>query len=70
MVINQKKLELAMARKCMNTLGLCEKAGMRYQAFQRITKENANCKPSTVGRIAKALEVDVLEIIDVDGEAK
>lgn len=67
MCIDPAKLKLAMARKCLNTLELCDRAGMKYQAFRRVSNGKVNCKPSTVGRIARALGVDVTEIIEADG---
>lgn len=63
MKTNRKKLELAMARVCMSTSDLQKATGM-----PRPTINNAisgrGIRPSTLGRIAKALGTDVAEIID------
>lgn len=63
MKADRKRLELAMARACMNTTDLCVKAAM-----PRPTLNNAitgkSVRPGTIGRIAKALGVDVTEIIE------
>lgn len=63
MKTNRKKLELAMARACMSTADLQKATGM-----PRPTINNAisgrGIRPSTMGRIAKALGADVAEIID------
>ena len=61
--VSKNKLEIAMARACMNTKDLQEAAGM-----PRPTINNAisgrGVSPVTVGRIAAALGVDVTEIIE------
>ncbi len=63
MKVDRKKLELAMARACMNSADLPAAAGL-----PRPTVQNAvvgkSVRPSTAGRIAKALGVDVLEILE------
>ena len=63
MKVNRHKLELAMARVCMNTVDLQKAADL-----PRPTLNNAimrkDVRPATAGRIAKALGVDVTEIID------
>lgn len=66
MILNKCKLEIAMAKKCVNAYDVCKTANMQYQMFHRIFN-GANCKPATVGRIAAALGVDVTEIIDMEG---
>ena len=66
MKVNKYKVEIAMARKCVNAYDICKTANMQYQMFRRIFN-GATCKPTTVGRIATALGVDVTEIIDTEG---
>ena len=62
MKVDRKKLELAMARACMNSADLPAAAGL-----PRPTVQNAivgkGVRPGTLGRIAKALGVDPAEII-------
>ena len=62
MKVNRKKLEMAMARACMNSADLPAAAGI-----PRGTVQNAivgkGVRPATLGRIAKALGVDPAEII-------
>lgn len=67
MTLNKKKLEVAMAKACMNSYAVCQSAKMPYQMFRRVFNGN-NCKPATVGRIAAALGVQVEDIIDMDGD--
>lgn len=63
MKVDRNKLELAMARACMSPAALANKA-----VLPRPTLNNAiigrNVRPETIGRIAKALGVDVTEILE------
>lgn len=61
--VSQDKVQLAMARKEMNPYDLCNKAEISYQSYIRIMK-HGGCKIATLGKIAKALGVDVTEIIE------
>ena len=62
MKADRKKLELAMARACMESADLPAAAGL-----PRPTVQNAivgkSVRPATLGRIAKALGVDPADII-------
>lgn len=63
MRVDRKKLELAMARACMNTEELVKATKM-----PRPTVNNAitgrSVRPATLGRIAVALGVDPAELIE------
>lgn len=63
MKADRKKIMIAMARACMNVDDLQKTVNV-----PRPTLNNAiygkNVRPATVGRIAKALGVDVTEIIE------
>lgn len=63
MKANRKKLELAMARACMSTADL-----VRMSAMPRPTVNNVitgrSVTPATMGRIARALDVDVTDILE------
>lgn len=63
MKISANKLTLIMARNAVNPYDLCKKAGICYASYRRVAGGSA-CKPATLGRIAKALGVDVTEIIE------
>lgn len=67
MKLNEDKLMLAMAKARLTVQGLCEAAGIQYQTYRRIINGNS-CKPITAGRIAVALDVDVEELIEREGE--
>lgn len=63
MKINKTKLEIAMARAELNRNTLAEKAGLPIPTVCNVYKRGS-CKPATAGKIAKALECDVTEIIE------
>jgi len=56
------KLHLAMARACMNPQDLAKAAEMPPQTVNGVLRERS-VRPATLGRIAKALGVDVTEIL-------
>lgn len=62
MVLNKKKLEVAMATACMNPYDLCKVSEIRYQTYQRIVS-GKDAKPATVGKIAKALNTLVENLL-------
>lgn len=63
--VNKQKLQLAMARACMNSADLPKAAGL-----PRATVQNAivgkGVRPGTLGKIAKALGVDPVEIMETE----
>lgn len=64
MKIDKKKFELARARACMGPKDF-EKAGIPRGTLSSVMR-GSNLRPETLGRVAKALGVDVLEIMDTD----
>lgn len=60
--VDKVKLEIAMARAELNRNTLAKKAGMPIPTVCNVYTRGT-CKPATAGRIAKALDVDVTEII-------
>lgn len=62
MVADKNKLHLAMARACMNPQDLAKAAEMPPQTVNGVLRERS-VRPATLGRIAKALGVDVTEIL-------
>lgn len=63
MKTDRKKLELAMARACMNTEDLQKAAEMPRPSLNNVIV-GKNVRPATVGRVARALGVDVADIIE------
>lgn len=62
MKLDRQKFEIARARACMGQADF-EKAGIPKGTLCRAMGGNG-CKPETIGKIAKALNCDVLEIIE------
>lgn len=60
--INYENFNKIRKAKHMSIEELSYKSGITYRTFWKI-KSNKKTLPSTIGRIAKALDVDVLEII-------
>ena len=68
MFVNKEKLQIAMATACMNAFELCRAADIRYQTYVRITNRKST-KPATIGKIARALNIPVTEIIETNAAA-
>ena len=66
MRIEQKKLNIALARKSMSLTDL--RQTVSADTLRRVTK-GESLRTKTIGRIAAALCVDVLDIIESEGEA-
>lgn len=62
LVVSTEKVQIKMAELCMNPYDLCSKAGISYSSYQRILK-TGTCKLATLGKIAKALNATITEII-------
>lgn len=63
MKIDKEKYMLARARACMGTKDLVN-AGIPRGTLSKISREDI--RPETAGKIAKALGVDVTEIIETE----
>ena len=63
MRICKEKVETMMATQCILTKELCEKAKINQITFRRIMAGKNEPRPSTIGKIAKALNVSVEDII-------
>lgn len=60
--ISKRELEIAMARAELNRNTLAKKADIPIPTICNVLTRGT-CKPATAGRIAKALECDVTEIL-------
>lgn len=70
MRISKEKYQLACARACMNTKDVLEKSGVKRGTFCTCMGRQGG-SPATIGKIARALGVDVLEILaDEEKEAE
>lgn len=61
--INKKTIECEKARQGLNNLQLSEKAGLPLGTLQNVLNRR-KCLPVTAGKIAKALGVDVTELLE------
>ena len=63
MRIDRMKLNLQLAASCMLIKDVCERAGISQPTLRKIRSGERNPKPATIGKIAKALNVKVQDII-------
>lgn len=63
MLLDKTKAELAMARLRLNRLDLSRKLSVTAVVVSQYLKPGRDLNPKTVGKIAKALEIDPSEII-------
>lgn len=64
MKIDSNKLELAMGNACITAEKLADKTGIGTCTLTRIKKGQQNPRPATVGKIAKALNVKVEDLVE------
>ena len=65
MKMSPLKYQIARARAGMSTTDIVKQYGMRRATITRAA-QGKECMPETIGRIAKALGCDVLDIIETD----
>ena len=63
MKIDLRKLLIVMARKKITDTELCAAAGIPKSTFSNIKGGKRNPKPVTIGKLAEALSVDVVELV-------
>lgn len=68
MKIDKWKFKLACARACMTRKEVEQAAGIRNGTMS--TALNKGVSPATVGKIARALGVDVLDIIEPEEQTQ
>lgn len=57
------KLELAMAKACISTAALAKRANMPRATLNGVIS-GRNVRPATLGKVARALGVDVTELME------
>ena len=67
MRIDKKKYRLACARACMNTKDVLERADVKRGTLNTCLNKQVG-SPATIGKIARALGVDVLDILADDSK--
>ena len=63
MKLNVKRIEIALARNCIDISKLSDVSGVSYKTIQRI-KTGSEIRTSTAGKIASALNVDIKELLE------
>lgn len=66
MKIDKIKIDVAMANKGFSAKELSEKCGISQITITRLKKGVQKARPETVGKIAKALNVPVESLIDME----
>ena len=61
--LNVKELKLAQARACLTITELSKKANLGKGTLEKIFNGQRSATPKTIGKLAKALNVDVTKII-------
>lgn len=62
MKADRNKLEMAMARACMDTSDIRKVSGLPCSTLNNVVV-GRSVRPATLGKVAKALKVDVEEIM-------
>lgn len=63
MKFDKDKLLILMAEQELNPYDLCKLSGVAYQTYLKVSKGKAKPKPATIGKIAKALNVKVQDLL-------
>lgn len=66
MKIDKQKFEIALANACMTSSKLSKASGISKFTITRMQSDDVETQPVTVGKIAKALDVKVEELIDME----
>lgn len=63
MRVSERKLNLCMAKACATQGQIAKKAGMSRQTLANIIQRH-ECRPDTLGRLSKALEVEPQDLVE------
>ncbi|GAA0806682.1 hypothetical protein GCM10008910_45400 [Faecalicatena orotica] len=67
MIVNKQKLQIAMANRCMSSNDLQSKSELPRGTYINVVT-GKSVRPVTLGKIAKALNVPVEDLIEMDGD--
>lgn len=65
MKTDRKKMMLCMANNCMNLCDLVKKSGLPYPTVKNALY-GRSVRPATIGKIARALGVNVEDIVEIE----
>ena len=63
MRVSERKMSLCLAKACATQGQIAEKAGMSRQTLAKIIRGH-ECRPDTLGRLSKALEVEPQDLVE------
>lgn len=63
MIADKQKVQIAMARACMKPSDIAKKAQIPAQTVKNAICGIRSVSPATMGKVARALNVDVTEIL-------
>ena len=66
--INSNKFSLALAKAGMTTTELKAKSGVGRNTISKAMNSEINVRPVIIGKLAKALNVEVEQIVDIIDE--
>lgn len=66
MKLNVYKFKIAQARACLTINELAKLSGLSRVGLSKIINGESNPTPKTIGLLAKALKVDVEEIVTIE----
>ena len=69
MKVNRRNLKIAMAKACMTTSELQKASGMPRPTLNNVISEKS-ISPATLGKVARALGVDVTEILEEEKDER
>lgn len=64
MKIDNQRLDMAMAKACVDVKTLSELSGISKASLVAVRNKSRNPKPITIGKIARALEVPVEDLLE------
>jgi DNA-binding Xre family transcriptional regulator len=64
-MVNRDKFLLALAKAAMTTTELKVKSGVGRNTISKIMNNEATIRPAIIGKLAKALNVQVEQLIDI-----
>ena len=67
MILSKQKIDIVMANRCMTSNELQEKSTLPRGTCLKVIC-GKNVRPVTAGKIAKALDVQVQELIEMEGD--
>ena len=61
--LDVEKLKVEQARSCLSLEELATKANLSRSSVSKIMKGERRANPKTIGLLAKAMEIDVIELL-------